>query len=278
MSHHSKPYDNILDAWLYTLGDDFYFGYFDSEVLRLPAAVKNMYRHLMTMAGITSSTRVLTVGWGIGELELYLYENYGCNIWRVYHDPLRIETAQQRCLEKSYDQHIHFHIADSLIGHFPDSYFDVVLAFESSVFFNDKSSFMSDSWRILRNGGRMVFADTMLMKELTLADIFYTCQKEMLVLERTWGRMKMESLDSYRNKMKESRFREVVAHDISPQVLPTLAKWKETATANQQQLLEVLDREKLEDFLISCDIMQRFFNENFYCYGIITGVKGSNGQ
>ncbi|NIP44264.1 MAG: methyltransferase domain-containing protein, partial [candidate division Zixibacteria bacterium] len=155
----------------------FYFGHFDSDTLQLSTAVKNMYRHLMNMAGITADTRVLNVGWGIGELELYLHENYGCDIWRVYHDPLRIETAQRRCREKGYEQNIHFQTADSLIGHFPDNHFDVVLAFESSVFFNDKSSFMKDCWRILSNSGRMVFADTMLMKELSLADIFYSYQK-----------------------------------------------------------------------------------------------------
>ncbi|NIP44263.1 MAG: hypothetical protein GWN61_16850, partial [candidate division Zixibacteria bacterium] len=52
-------------------------------------------------------------------------------------------------------------------------------------------------------------------------------QKEMLILERTWGRMKMESLDSYKSKMEESGFHEVAAHNVSHQVLPTLARWKE---------------------------------------------------
>ncbi len=273
MTHPKKSSDHIIDAWLHTLGDYFYFGYFDTPHLRLPEAIKNMYRQLMTLGRVTANTTVLNVGWGIGELEFYLYENYGCSIWRVYHDPARIAIAQQRCQEKGYSHRIHFHTADPLIGYFPAHHFDVVLAFESSVFFSDKSSFMADSWRMLRSGGRMVFADTMLLKELTLTDLFYRYQKEMLILERTWGKMKMETLDTYRKKMEESQFQEVEAHDVSAQVLPTLAKWKETATTNQQHLLEVLSREKLEDFLASCDIMQQFFDDSLYCYGILTGVK-----
>ena len=276
MSNHRKIYDNILDAWLYTLGDHFYFGYFEDDGLLLPEAVKKMYRHLATLAGITTATSVLNVGWGIGELEFFLHENYGCNIHRVYHDLARIARARQRCIEKGYNRTVHFDTAHSLIGHFPADHFDVILAFESSVFFSDKNSFLADCWRMLRGGGRMVFADTMLVRELTLADLFYDNQREMLTLERTWGRMKMEALDAYRKKMEENRFRDVVARDISPLVKPTLAKWKETASAHRQQLLEVLDGGKLDDFSASCDIMDSFFKDRVYCYGILTGVKGIN--
>lgn len=275
MAQHKPIYTNIIDAWLHTLGDYFYFGYFDTGNLPLPDAVKNMYRHLMDNIGLTPETKVLNVGWGIGELEFYIYETHGCETWRVYHDVHRMEVARARCREKEYNDRIHFHTADSVIGFFPDNSFDVIVAFESSVFFNDKAEFMADCRRMLRNDGRMVFADTMLMKPLTLEDLFFRYQPEMLDLERTWGRMKMETIDAYRNKMEASGFSEVNAVNISTQTLPTLASWKETAMENRQQLLEVVPRENLDDFIASCDIMQNFFKDGLYCYGVLTGVNAA---
>ena len=275
MCTHEKKFDNIIDAWLCALGDYFYFGRFASDATSLSDGIQDMYRELVSRAGINARSKVLAVGWGIGELEFSIHEMTGCDVRRVYHDEARIEIARERCKEKGYDRRVRFETATSIIGHFPDNHFDVVLAFESSVFFSDKAEFIADIWRILRKGGRLVFADTMLQRALTLADVFYDFREEMLALERTWGKMKMEPFDNYRKNMERSRFCNIVADNVSDQVFPTLAKWKQTAISNRNKLEEVLSNEKIDAFLRTCDIMQKFFKDDFYCYGILTGDKSS---
>jgi len=268
----STHYDHVTDAWIYILGDNLHYGYFDNNDRTLTDATEALIEKLASFATIDDHSSVLDVGCGIGAPAFYLYEKFGCTISGISTSIRGIEIAEKRCKEKAYSTKIRFHVRDALDNSFPDESFDLVWVMESSHLMKNKKKLFEESYRVLKNGGRMLLCDVILKKEFTILDV-YNYQKELNVLEKTFGKIMMETLDFYKREMGAQRFTDIEATDISKQAFPTLTKWKENILSNREAVLKLFTRDDFDNFLLSCTILMDFFRDELIGYGLITGVK-----
>jgi hypothetical protein len=127
---------------------------------------------------------------------------------------------------------------------------------------------------VLRPGGAMVLCDLLLKRDLSIADV-YRFRQELSILDRSFGKAKMETLDFYEAVMRRQGFHSLHRIDISRQVFPTLDKWKENLERHRKFLAGLLPEEDLDNFARSCDVLKRFFAEDILGYGIVAGVKAN---
>lgn len=266
-------YDNVTDAWTLILGDNLHYGYFAQGDETLPEATDALIDVMAGLATIDSSTALLDVGCGIGGPAFRLAERTGCSISAISISGRGIEMASEVGRRKGLSGRIAFHQRDALDNGFPADAFDVAWVMESSHLMRDKAKLCAENHRVLRVGGRMLLCDLILKQELSIADI-YRLRDDLAVLERSFGKAKMETLDFYEATMRARGFERIQRRDVSRQAFPTLQRWKQNLERNRVALSEHLSPGDVENFARSCEILEDLFARELLGYGIVSGTKG----
>ena len=265
-------YDSVTDVWRYVMGENLHYGYFEPEDIELDDATDNLIDRLAALAEMEESTSVLDVGCGIGQPAFHLHEKFGCTITGITLSPRGVEIAGKKCAEKGYSDKVTFHEADALDNGLPSNHFDIAWVMESSHLMRDKKRLFEENFRVLKNGGSMLLCDLMLRRELTPRDLF-SYRNEFTILEKTFGKAKMATLEFYKDKMTERGFNEVEVYDVSRQAQPTLERWKGNLLLHEDRIVEAGGRQYADAFLLACDITKGFFEQGLFGYGMAKGVK-----
>jgi 27-O-demethylrifamycin SV methyltransferase len=267
-------YDRVTDAWTFILGDNLHYGLFARADESLAAATDALIDRMADLVSIGPNTSLLDVGCGIGGPAFRLAERTGCTISAISISSRGIALAEQTCRRLGWSDRIRFYHRDALANGFPDGSFDVVWVMESSHLMRDKVLLCAENYRVLRPGGAMLLCDLVLKRELSIAEV-YRLRQELSVLERAFGKAKMETLDFYEAVMRRQGFRALQRIDISREVYPTLDKWKENLERHRVSLAALLPAQDLDNFARSCDVLKKFFAGDILGYGIVTGVKAN---
>jgi|APSaa5957512622_1039677.scaffolds.fasta_scaffold09357_5 27-O-demethylrifamycin SV methyltransferase len=267
-----EHYDNVTDVWLYIMGDNLHYGLFKPENISLKDATIKLIDHLSALSIIDANSHILDVGCGIGEPAFHLHEKFNCKLTGISISPRGIEIAKERCEKKGYSQYINFLVADGTKKNFPDNHFDHVWVMESSHLIKNKKQLFEENYRVLKDGGSMLLCDLMLMKELTVVDL-YKYRKEIEILERTFGKAKMEPIHFYKEKAIESKFSEVEVINISKETQLTLKKWEENISLNKKDILKFFRTDKVDEFINACEITNDFFDKGMFGYGMLKCTK-----
>ena len=265
-------YDTVTDAWTYILGDNLHYGYFEPPELDLKSATDKLIDRLSSMSTIDANTSILDVGCGVGNPAFYLHRRFGCTVTGISTSPRGVEIARKRSEQNRVAESVQFRVADALDNGLPDNTFDIAWVMESSHLMRDKQRLFAECFRVLKKDGCLVLCDLILIEELGIAEIF-KYREQLAVLERSFGKAKMETLGFYERELSEQGFKDVEVVDISAKVTRTLTEWKENTVSNKNEILRFLDQEAIDDFLRSCDILSDFFESRVLGYGQAKGVK-----
>jgi 27-O-demethylrifamycin SV methyltransferase len=268
----STHYDSVTDVWRYVMGDNLHYGYFEPEGIGLKGATDKLIDKVAALAEMDKHSHVLDVGCGIGQPAFHLHEKFGCTITGITLSARGVEIAGRICREKGYSDRIEFHEADALNNGLPSNKYDVAWVMESSHLMRDKRRLCEENYRVLKNGGSMLLCDLVLRRELTPPDLF-SYRKEFTVLEKTFGKAKMATLEFYKEKMVERGFSEVEVFDISKQAQPTLEAWKSNLLSFEDRIVEAVGRQYVDEFMLACDITEGFIDQGLFGYGMAKGVK-----
>jgi sarcosine/dimethylglycine N-methyltransferase len=114
---------------------------------------------LVDLVGITSSTRVLDAGSGIGGTARYVADRFGCHVTAV-------DLTQEYCETSSWlnrlvglDDRVAVRQADITDLPFADASFDVVLSQHVQMNVADKAGLYREAHRVLARGGRLALWD-----------------------------------------------------------------------------------------------------------------------
>ena len=110
---------------------------------------------LVQLCGITSSSKVLEIGCGVGLTSCYLAQKVGCSVTSVDLNGAMVTWARQRAEREGLADRIVFCVADAQGLPFVDGSFDAVISESVTAFVPDKARAIGEYRRVLRPGGSL---------------------------------------------------------------------------------------------------------------------------
>lgn len=266
-------YNHVTDAWKEFMGDNFHFGYFETEEMEISRAAEILIEKMLELCSVSEDSRILDVGCGIGAPAFYIHEKLGCAIDGISTSERGIQLATESSREKGYHD-VRFKVADGLSNGFPDGTFDIVWIMEASHLMPDKRGLARECLRVLKENGTLVLCDLLMMLPIQrlLWHFMTNARRDMQVL-KTFGPAALISLGTYCNVLIEAGFREVTVIDITQQTLPTMRSWKENALRSDNGETHTFSLEDVRQFAYGCEILEDFFNNGVLGYGMLRAMK-----
>ncbi len=264
-------YDVVTDAWHYLLGEDFHYGYFSTPDLELAQATQALTRLLADHAAIAPGMKVLDVGCGTGKPASFLASEYGAQVLGISTSEVGLDRARARAARDGLSGRVQFELRDGMATGLDHNAFDRVWVMESSHLMPSKNLLLKECFRVLRPGGRLVLCDIVRLRPVPFAELL-TLQKDVLVLDKVFGRAQMVELREYAAWAEEAGFRSVSVRDISCETLPTLSRWRTNAESSAAIVRELLGTDGFEAFCASCDILTKFWLD-WLGYGLLVAER-----
>jgi len=113
-------------------------------------------KELISLSGFTPDMHILDVGCGIGGSTRRLSHETSCRVTGIDLSDAYIDTAQRLTQLLNMQERVAFHAASALDLPFADSSFDGVWSLQMNMNVEDKLSWLQETHRVLKPGGRAV--------------------------------------------------------------------------------------------------------------------------
>ncbi|MFM6925261.1 MAG: SAM-dependent methyltransferase [Ferruginibacter sp.] len=136
-----------------------HYGIWEAGIKNAGEAIANTNRIMMELAGITEKDTILDAGCGVGGAAVYISSHKNARVTGITLSEKQLAFANQLAKEKNVSGKVSFHIMDYTQTDFADESFDVVWACESMTHAADKEAFITEAYRVLKKGGRLIVCD-----------------------------------------------------------------------------------------------------------------------
>jgi 27-O-demethylrifamycin SV methyltransferase len=270
----APTYDRLTPAWSRIMGANLHCGWFETPGEDLETATSRLTRRMALLARCEKGSRVLDVGCGVGEPACFLAEEFGCRVTGITTSEIGLARAQRLAESHGLGGRVEFRYADGMDNRLPDAAYDRVWILQAAHLMPSKNRLIAESARVLRPGGRLVLCDIVLGSPMSLREVV-EYRHEFLLLERVFGRARMEPLDAYASLAREAGLEVESLEDVSARTLPTFARWRENATRHAPMLSGELGRDGLQAFLEATEVLESFWNAGRLGYGLLAAVKAA---
>lgn len=151
--------------WNLKKSHSLHYGIWEKDTKSFKQALENTNKVLKEAANISSQDRVLDAGCGVGGAAFYIAKNAGAEVVGISLSQSQVDQANATAQQMGIANKASFSKMDFTKTSFPDESFDVVWACESICHANNKADFITESYRILKKGGRLVLFDFFVRKE-----------------------------------------------------------------------------------------------------------------
>jgi tocopherol O-methyltransferase len=192
-------------------------GFWDSRVKTLREALQRENEVLAEMANIQKGETVLDAGCGVGGSSIFLAQRYGCRVTGITLSAKQVQKASEYARKLAVEPLPSFQVMDYTQTHFEDSSFDVVWGVESVCHAQDKSLFIKEAFRVLKQGGRLIIADGFAIKDSYDPE-------DRILMERWlkgWGVQSLETINNFENYLKKTGFKNIAYRDATSHVIPS---------------------------------------------------------
>ncbi len=196
-----------------------HFGYWDNTTKSHEESLAKMNEVCANIAGIKKTDLVLDAGCGVGGSSIWIAKNIGARVIGITLVQKQLEFANKFANERGVEDIVSFKVRDFTNTEFDDETFDVVWALESACYAVDKRSFLAESRRILKKGGRLMVADGFLKRDpdkLTASEM-----RDMKEWTSGWAVPNLASIEQFRKYLVDLGFEDIKFKDITENVRPT---------------------------------------------------------
>jgi tocopherol O-methyltransferase len=270
-------YDRSSKLWEDTWGEHMHHGYYGKagtyKTPRRQAQIE-LIEELLYWAKVTRCDKILDVGCGIGGSTLYLANKFSANACGITLSPVQASRATARKTEGNYQQNIEFQVADAQAMPFADNSFDLVWSLESGEHMPDKTKFLQECYRVLKDNGTLILATWCHRPTNSLAGELTKDEKKHLEkIYQTYCLPYVISLPEYQEIADRLGFQNLRTDDWSVAVEPF---WDEVIDSaidlNAIIGLFQSDRKTIEAAL-SLGLMSRGYRQGLIRFGLLTGNK-----
>ncbi|HEY6132055.1 MAG TPA: methyltransferase domain-containing protein [Halioglobus sp.] len=271
-SEPTQHYDTVVGAWGELLQEDLHYGYFHNDNESLVEATDELTNQMLHLAELREGLQLLDVGCGTGKAACRMAKEYSARVIGISPSEACIERSRSLADASGQQDLASFRNGDGTAMDFGDETFDRVWVMESSHLMQDKRALIRECARVLRPLGRVVLCDVIMKRKLKLAEVIQY-RDEFLLLRDVFGRSINEPLQFYRQQFELNGLHVAAESDISKPTFPTFSRWRQNAMGKRESVCEMIGGRAWEQFLLSCDVLEKFWQEDILGYGIISAYK-----
>ncbi len=265
-------YDRVTAAWRLLLGDELHYGVFETGDESLATATAALTARMAAAAELRPDLRVLDVGCGSGAPACRLASEYGVRVHGITTSRVGVDAARARALGEGRSGTVTFELRDGTDNGLPDESFDRVWVLESSHLMRERERLISESARVLRPGGRLVLCDIIRRREIPFAEL-RARRADFVTLRTAFGDARMDPLSRYVELAGECGLVVEAAEDLTRQTLPTFDRWRRNLAAHREEVLPPLGQDGIDAFERSTEILERFWQDETFGYGLLAAVR-----
>jgi len=158
-----KSYKHWGDEEIYNI----HYGYWDENTKSHIQSLENMNRVLAERLKIKPGDKILDAGCGVGASAIWLAKNYDVEVTGITISELQCEKAKIFAKKTEVSDKLKFYVQNFQNPNFKNETFDAVWILESLCHGDNKEKFLQETYRILKNGGKLIIADFFLTKPYT---------------------------------------------------------------------------------------------------------------
>jgi tocopherol O-methyltransferase len=275
-------YDQSSALWESTWGEHMHHGFYrkgeNSQNKDRRQAQIDLIKELLNWAELDFEPRqILDLGCGIGGSSLYLAERFKlAKVTGISLSPVQVNRANERSKDFGCSDRANFLVADALSMPFPDNSFDLIWSLESGEHMPNKQKFLQECDRVLKPGGRLIFATWChrpIDSQIGFQPLSNYEQKHLQRIYDVYALPYVISLPEYQQITESLHFQNIRTVDWSKQVAPF---WDVVITSflTPRNFIAVL-RSGLVTLTaaMSLRLMGRGFASGLVRFGVLTATK-----
>lgn len=268
----ASHYDRVTAAWRLLLGEELHYGVFPNGDEPLPLATAELTRKMIDAAQLVPDLDVLDVGCGSGGPACQLVADFGLRVLGITTSPVGVAEATERAAQLDL-RDARFELRDGTDNGQPDESFDRVWVLESSHLMREREKLIAECARVLRPGGRVALCDIMRRREIPFLEVRER-RADFITLRTAMGDARMETMPFYADAFGAAGLEVDATLDLTESTVPTFDRWRANASTHEPQVRAALGDEGFDAFVRTCDILEGFWRDATFGYGLVAGWKG----
>jgi tocopherol O-methyltransferase len=273
IEYYNSTENAYKDSWDLENSLAIHYGYWDEKVRSFPQSLLRM-NEVMTEAGkITGNDKILDAGCGVGGSSIFIASKLGCGVTGITLSERQMQQAITNAKQKEVSGLVDFKVMDYCNTSFADESFDIIWGCESICYADDKEKFVTEAFRLLKPGGRLVVADGFVTK--------FENNDEPVIRQWLdgWQVNYLETPGRFKQFMQTAGFTDVAYKDISKYTVRSSKRllrfyylaslyilWKKLTFSNRATAMQKKN-------ITACKCQYKGMKEGLWQYGLVVGTK-----